>query len=277
MKTIQGITTDLERAMYGISDAEVVNCTFSGPQDGESALKETHDLVVRDCNFHLRYPLWHTKNAEISRCVFSETCRASLWYDENVAFTDCKIDGPKIIRECNGVSFDKCNIHSEEFAWRSSGVKLDNCSLYSLYGFLMSKNLTVLNSDLSGKYYFQYTSDITIKNCKIDTKDAFWHSRNVTVYDSEIAGEYLGWHSENLKLVRCKITGTQPLCYANNVELIDCTMADCDLAFEHSTVSAKIIGNIPSVRNPIGKIEADGIGEILIDEFARGKCEIQTK
>ena len=40
MNIIQNRTTDEERALYGLHNAEVVNCEFSGPLDGESALKE---------------------------------------------------------------------------------------------------------------------------------------------------------------------------------------------------------------------------------------------
>ncbi|MCI8638748.1 MAG: DUF3737 family protein [Coprococcus sp.] len=34
---------------------------FAGPADGESALKESRDISLRDYSFSLRYPLWHVK------------------------------------------------------------------------------------------------------------------------------------------------------------------------------------------------------------------------
>ena len=40
MNIIQNRTMDEERALYGLHNAEVVNCEFSGPRDGESAWKE---------------------------------------------------------------------------------------------------------------------------------------------------------------------------------------------------------------------------------------------
>ena len=113
------------------------------------------------------------------------------------------------------------------------------------------------------------------------TKDAFWEAENVTVYDSVINGEYLGWYSRGLRLVRCRIGGTQPLCYAEDLVLEDCTFEpDADLAFEYSTVKADIRGAIVSVKNPrSGKIVADSIGEIILDENikAPGDCKILTR
>ncbi|MCR5187901.1 MAG: DUF3737 family protein, partial [Treponema sp.] len=89
-------------------------------------------------------------------------------------------------------------------------------------------------------------------------------------------GEYLGWYSENLTLINCKIIGTQPFCYCKNLVLENCTMEKCDLAFERSSVQASIIGKIDSVKNPLcGKIEADQIGEIIIEENIVNKADTQ--
>ena len=54
--TYENLTLDEERALYGLHHAEVRNCTFAGPADGESALKECSELLVSDCDFELRYP-----------------------------------------------------------------------------------------------------------------------------------------------------------------------------------------------------------------------------
>ena len=56
---ISGRTFDEERALYNLHGAVVENCRFSGPADGESALKECRDVTVRGCYFDLRYPMWH--------------------------------------------------------------------------------------------------------------------------------------------------------------------------------------------------------------------------
>ena len=40
---------DEERALYALRQADVIGCTFAGPADGESALKESEDVQVRQC------------------------------------------------------------------------------------------------------------------------------------------------------------------------------------------------------------------------------------
>ena len=52
---------DEERALYNLQEADVKNCVFAGPADGESVLKESRDVHLTDCTFSLRYPLWHVK------------------------------------------------------------------------------------------------------------------------------------------------------------------------------------------------------------------------
>lgn len=276
MKIYSDMAFDEERALYGVKDVKIKNCSFEGPADGESALKETSDIEVEDCRFLLRYPLWHTTGGDIKRCVMTETCRAALWYDEDIRISDSTLGGIKALRECKDVTLDNCKIDSTEFGWFCGDIKMNDCELNSEYPFLKSKNMEFENLSMTAKYSFQYVEDVTIRNSNLNTKDAFWHSKNVTVYDSVVRGEYLGWYSEGLRLVRCKIIGTQPLCYAKGLVLEDCEMIDCDLAFEKSDVRAEIVGNILSVKNPkSGKIAADSIGEIIRDDAdADGGCEI---
>ena len=140
-------------------------------------------------------------------------------------------------------------------------------------------NIRIRNYNQQGNYSFQYCRNVEIRNAVIDSRDAFWETENVTVYDSEISGEFLGWHSRNLTLVRCHINGIQPLCYCHNLTLIDCVMGEeCNLAFEDSEVNATVKGNILSVKNPkAGKIEADSIGEIIIDKNSLAKEPVEIK
>ena len=276
MEKYENLIFDEERALYGIKNAEIINCKFDGPADGESALKETNSIYVENCFFNLRYPFWHTTNGSIKNITMTENCRAALWYDKNLKIINSQLGGIKAVRECENIDIKESKINSSEFGWFSNNLKISDTNLFSEYPFLKSKNIEIENLNMKGKYSFQYTENCIIKNSSFDTKDAFWHSKNVTVIDSVIKGEYLAWYSENLKLINCKIIGTQPLCYAKGLILENCQMIDCDLAFEKSEVTASIKGNIISVKNPIsGFIKADLIGKIILDEET--KCEITTK
>lgn len=273
--TICDITTDLERAFYAARGDEFVRCTFAGPADGESALKESANVTVRDCRFELRYPLWHVTDCVFEKNEMTDTCRAAFWYCEDLSLRDSVLHGTKALRECRGITMENCDTLSEEFGWFCHGLTVSGGRAEGNYFLFRSSDIRIKGLDFKGKYSFQYCENVTIEDAKLDTKDAFWHTKNVTVKNSLVAGEYLGWYSEGLTLINCHIRGTQPLCYCKNLTLIDCTMEDCDLSFEHSEVNATIIGKVDSVKNPAaGQITLDEVGEWIIDEYVRGTCPV---
>ena len=276
MKGIENQIFDAERALYGAHDCLIRNCTFDGPADGESALKECRNITVRDCDFRLRYPFWHVTGADVQNITMTDTCRAAFWYDRNVQVCDSTLGGIKAFREMDDCLLSGCTIDSREFGWFCRGLTIRDSRLVSEYPFFQCKNLDIEGLTMQGKYSFQYCENITIHNSVLDTKDAFWHAKNVTVYDSVVKGEYLAWYSENVRLVRCRIIGTQPLCYCKGLTLEDCTTEGCDLSFENSQVQVTVIGHIDSVKNPhLGAIRADSIGEIILDEYKwPGECDI---
>lgn len=261
---ITGKQFDEERALYHLQNADVIDCTFAGPADGESALKEARNVGVSNCRFSLRYPLWHVEGFTMSDSTMDELTRAAIWYAKDGVIKNSHLGGIKAVRECADIRLEHCQVESLEFGWKSQDVTLVDTEIASEYLFLDSKNVTLKNVKMYGKYSFQYMENLEIENCNLDTKDAFWHSKNVTVKDSVVKGEYLGWFSDGLTLVNCKIIGTQPLCYCKNLKLINCTMEDTDLSFEYSDVEADVRGHIISVKNPkSGIITADSVGEIV--------------
>lgn len=263
---IKNQTYDEERALYNLKDSEVIGCTFAGPADGESAMKEARNIKVKDCSFSLRYPLWHVKKFELKDSKMDDKTRAALWYSDDGLIKDSTLGGIKAVRECNRIKVEGCKINSMEFGWKCDDVSLTDTDITSEYIFLNSKNIKLKNVDMKGKYSFQYVENLEITDSVLDTKDAFWHAKNVTVKNSTVKGEYLAWFSEGLTLIDCKIIGTQPLCYCKNLKLINCTMENTDLAFEYSEVEASVIGNVMSVKNPLsGTITVDSVDEIIMD------------
>lgn len=136
MTIIQDQTFDKERELYGIHDTFIKHCTFDGPADGESALKECRNVRVEDSFFDLRYSLWHDRDLVLAHCELTENCRAALWYDEDVTVTDSKLHGIKAFRECQNVRLENCEIISDEFGWFSDNISFENCTAESKY-FLM--------------------------------------------------------------------------------------------------------------------------------------------
>lgn len=274
---VQDQTFDQERALYGSDGIDVISCRFDGPADGESALKESRDIDVRNSYFNLRYPFWHDTDLRIASCEMTDKCRAALWYTKDAVITDSKLHGIKALRECSDIEIDNCSIISPEFGWSVNDMVMRNSSAESEYFMMRSSDLRFENVSLKGKYSFQYVTDAVIENCNFDTKDSFWHAKNVTIRNSVIRGEYLAWYCENVTFENCTISGTQPLCYCKGLKLINCRMENADLAFEKSEVEADILSPVISIKNPYnGYIRVPEVSEIIRDD-ENAKAEIIIK
>lgn len=277
MNIIENQSLDSERALYGSKGLLVRNCSFDGPADGESALKESSDIQVEDCFFNLRYPFWHDRSLTISRSELTALCRAALWYSENIRITGTKLHGIKALRECAQVKMQECDIISPEFGWSVQDIEMENCTAASEYFMMRSARLHFQNVTLKGKYSFQYIEDSLFENCIFDTKDAFWHAKNIVIRNSTVKGEYLAWYCENVTFEHCRIIGTQPLCYCKGLKLVDCEMLEADLCFERSQVEASLTAPVISIKNPYaGRITVPAVGEIIRDDpEAKGEVLVQ--
>lgn len=266
-ETISAKQFDEERALYNLTGADVNDCVFAGPADGESVLKEARDVNVNNCSFSLRYPLWHVRKFTMHGTSMDELTRAAIWYAEDGEIADSTLGGVKAVRECRNISLKGCRVDSLEFGWKSQGIHLEDTEITSEYLLFDSRDVSLKNVKMKGKYSFQYMQNLEIADSEFDTKDAFWHSKNVTVRNSVIKGEYLGWFSEGLTLINCKIIGTQPLCYCKDLKLVNCTMEEADLSFEYSDVEADICGDVISIKNPkSGVIVVDSVGDLVWDD-----------
>lgn len=276
MKLIENQTFEMERALYGHRDLLVKNCSFDGPEDGESAFKECSHIEADHCFFNLRYPFWHDHELTVSHCEMTPNCRAALWYSDHVKITDSKLHGIKAFRECSDVLIHNCDIISPEFGWSVLGICMENSTAVSEYFMMRSQDLAFCRVQFQGKYSFQYIKNAVFEDCVFDTKDAFWHGENITIRNSVIKGEYLAWYSNNLTLINCKIIGTQPFCYCKNLKLVDCEMMETDLAFEKSQVEARITTKVDSIKNPLsGWITVPDVGELILDDVeAKGEIII---
>ena len=153
-KQIISQTFDAERALYNLTDAEVRDCTFAGPADGESALKEAKNVDVENCRFSLRYPFWHTEGFTLKRCVLDEKTRAPIWYSRGGSIWGCHIEGVKCLRECQSVKFEHCTVKSPEFGWRCRNVDICNCQMEGEYFLFETKKGRIQNLGMKGKYSF---------------------------------------------------------------------------------------------------------------------------
>lgn len=276
LSKISNQSFDEERALYASKNLFLDNVKFIGKKDGESALKESQDIVLSNCLFALRYPLWHIKDVSITNSKFEETCRAPFWYDDGLDINESTLLSPKAFRECKNINLTDTKVDGDEPFWKCKDINLNKCviggKVLANYAFFGSKSVTLKNVKFTGKYSFQYINNLYLEDCELDTKDAFWHSKHVYCKNCTIKGEYLAWYSNDITFDHCLIESHQPLCYANKIKLIDCKMPNSDLAFEYSSANGNIIGKIDSIKNlRKGKLIVGSLGELINDE-PKYKC-----
>jgi hypothetical protein len=253
-----------ERALFQSYDLDISYCTFA---DGESPLKESRYLEIRNSLFQWKYPLWYCKNVMMEDSTMFEMARAGIWYTDSINMKNVSIEAPKALRRCTDIRLDNVNmLNASETLWNCSQIVMNNVTAKGDYFAMGCSDIEIDGFNLVGNYSFDGVKNMTIRNAKMLSKDAFWNSENVTVYDSFISGEYLGWNSKNVRLVNCTIESIQGMCYMDNVVLENCKLLNTNLAFEYSTVEATIDSNIESVKNPYsGRIQANSIGKVIFD------------
>lgn len=254
-----------ERALFQGNNLRIVDSIFA---DGESPLKESHDIELIGSMFKWKYPLWYSRNITARDCVWFEMARAGVWYTDDITVENTPIEAPKNFRRCRNLTLRNVSFaNAAETLWHCDGVVLENVTARGDYFAMNTDNVKAENFTLYGNYSFDGSRNVEIRNSKLLSKDAFWNSENITVYDSFISGEYLGWNGKNLTLINCTVESLQGMCYIDSLVMKNCRLINTTLAFEYSTVEADIKGKIDSVMNPSsGTITADEIGELILEK-----------
>ena len=266
MKEKQKINAEIlvgERALFGAHDIVITDTIFA---DGESPLKESHDIELYGSMFKWKYPLWYSKNISVRDCTWFEMARAGVWYTDNITVENSAIEAPKNFRRCHNVALTDVSFpNAAETLWSCDGITMKKITAKGDYFAMNSENMNIDGLTLYGNYSFDGVRNVEIRNSHLLSKDAFWNSDSVTVYDSFISGEYLGWNAKDLTLINCTVESLQGMCYIDNLVMKNCKLLNTTLAFEYSTVDADIVGRVDSVLNPSGgTITADEIGELTV-------------
>lgn len=265
MKEIRQEYLTGERPLFKGEHLKIYDTIFT---DGESPLKESHDIELYGSMFKWKYPLWYSKNIIAEDCTWFEMGRAGVWYTDDITVKNAIIEAPKNFRRCHNVNLQNVDFpNAAETLWHCDGITMEQVTARGDYFAMNSRNLQLQDFQLVGNYSFDGVKNMEIRHARLLSKDAFWNSENVTVYDSFLSGEYLGWNAKNLTLINCTIESLQGLCYIENLVMKNCRLLNTTLAFEYSTVDVEIEGKIGSVMNPAGgSIRADYIGELIMEK-----------
>ena len=190
---MQAITQQLlsgERALFQGRDLQITDCVF---EDGESPLKESRNIVVRDSVFRWKYPLWYSEGVEVEHSLFEFNAHAAFWYSKNMTFHDCTIQAPKEFRRNEHVTVERTAFtDAAETFWECRKVTLREVSAAGDYFAMNSENLDIRDFQLTGNYCFDGARNVTVDHARLISKDAFWNCENVRCATRSSAGSI--WH-----------------------------------------------------------------------------------
>ena len=182
-----------ERPLFGESGLQINHTLFG---EGESPLKECHQIEMENSMFQWKYPLWYSSDIEVKDSTWAEMARAGVWYTNNIHIENALIEAPKNFRRCNQLKLDNVFLpNAAETLWNCSNVTLNQVCAKGDYFAMNCNDMQIDNFELAGNYCFDGAKNVEIHHAKMLSKDSFCISEYVTVYYSFISGEYLGWNS----------------------------------------------------------------------------------
>ena len=150
-----------ERALFQGANLKIYDTIFD---DGESPLKESHNIELRNSMFKWKYPLWYSDSISVKDCTWFDMARAGVWYTNHMVVEDCAIEAPKNFRRCEDLTLSHVSIpNAEETLWNCQDVVLNDLTCY--IDHLVMKDCKLINTTLAFEYS---TVDAQITN-KIDS------------------------------------------------------------------------------------------------------------
>lgn len=115
MKRIDNQTFDMERALYGQSELLVKNCSFDGPADGESALKECSDVRIYNCDIISPEFGW-----SVQGICMEDSMAVSEYFmmrSEDLAFRRVQFQGKYSFQYIKNAVFEDCVFDTKDAFW----------------------------------------------------------------------------------------------------------------------------------------------------------------
>ena len=253
-----------ERALFQSNGLRIVNTTFD---NGVSSLTHSKYIELENSKIDSADSLWYSERIKVKDSEIGENGLAAAWYGSEITVNDTEIRAPKCFRRCHGVSLRNVTFtNGDDTLWKCQNTRISNVKVNGEYFGMDSDGMEITGIELKGDYAFEGVKNLTIRGSFITSDNAFWNCENVVVYDSKICSNSFCWNSRNITFVNCTIESYKGMCFVKGLVLKKCTLPNTDLAFEYSNLNAEIIGNIGSIRNPMGGlIKAGSIGEIIME------------
>lgn len=153
-----------ERPLFGESGLQINHTLFG---EGESPLKECHQIEMENSMFQWKYPLWYSSDIEVKDSTWAEMARAGVWYTNNIHIENALIEAPKNFRRCNQLKLDNVFLpNAAETLWNCSNVTLNQVCAKGDYFAMNCTDMQIDNFELAGNYCFDGAKNVEIHHAK---------------------------------------------------------------------------------------------------------------
>lgn len=141
-----------ERPLFAEKDAVITRTTFG---EGESPLKESHNITMKDAIFKWKYPLWYSKHVNVDHTIFETMSRSGIWYTDDISITNSTLQAPKLFRRSHHISLKNDHFSDADETLRNcSDIRIENVQARGNYFAMNSDSIYVDHLDLMGNYVF---------------------------------------------------------------------------------------------------------------------------